>query len=157
MDEPSSMLVVRIASMGVQERRLRKREQKARQGAEMEEGTHQVPRLYYFRNGAFIAVPTRPWLRVDARIWSSASEPPKNRYWPDRQNLILPARSSPGDPIESPTALVIECGLLSSAALNMFIVPSAYFRSRSGDILRASHPMWIAERCSVRPEINFRK
>ncbi len=41
MDEPSSVVVVRIACMGVEERRLRKREQEGRHGAEMEERTHQ--------------------------------------------------------------------------------------------------------------------
>jgi Cu/Ag efflux pump CusA len=34
----------------------------------------------------------------------------------------------PGSEIQAPMALVILCGLLSSTALNMFVVPAAYFR-----------------------------
>ena len=35
----------------------------------------------------------------------------------------------PGSAIQAPLALVIICGLLSSTVLNMFVVPSLYWRS----------------------------
>jgi len=37
----------------------------------------------------------------------------------------------PGSEIQAPMALVILCGLISSTALNMFVVPSLYLRFRS--------------------------
>lgn len=41
------------------------------------------------------------------------------------------AMGEPGSEIQAPMALVILCGLISSTALNMFVVPSLYLRFRS--------------------------
>ena len=37
----------------------------------------------------------------------------------------------PGSEIQAPMAIVIFCGLLTSTALNMVVVPAAYYRARS--------------------------
>ena len=41
----------------------------------------------------------------------------------------------PGSEIQAPLALVIVCGLVSSTILNMFVVPTVYWRSLRGGLL----------------------
>src|SRR5581483_7986997 len=38
----------------------------------------------------------------------------------------------PGSEIQAPMAIVIFCGLITSTALNMVVVPAAYYRVRRG-------------------------
>jgi Cu/Ag efflux pump CusA len=48
----------------------------------------------------------------------------------------------PGSEIQAPMAIVILCGLLSSTALNMIVVPALYLRfGASGEGVEASAPL----------------
>ena len=47
---------------------------------------------------------------------------------------------APGSEIQAPLALVIVCGLFSSTALNMFVVPAIYWTSLRREALSASGP-----------------
>ena len=51
----------------------------------------------------------------------------------------------PGNEIQTPMAIVILCGLLSSTALNMLVVPALYFRfGRLATAVSATEPELLA-------------
>ena len=45
------------------------------------------------------------------------------------------AMGQPGSEIQAPMAVVILCGLISSTALNMLVLPAIYLRAAGGDML----------------------
>jgi Cu/Ag efflux pump CusA len=51
------------------------------------------------------------------------------------------AAGDPGSEIQAPMAVVILCGLESSTALNMFVVPALYARVHRETTSRKSSPM----------------
>jgi Cu/Ag efflux pump CusA len=46
---------------------------------------------------------------------------------------IAMGMGKPGSEIQAPMAIVIFCGLLTSTALNMVVVPAAYYRFRRSE------------------------